>query len=85
MPKLWDVFNGESYEFVLPVRKKRKQEESKRKKKKQKDSKKAGTETLFEETPTRPRDPSEIAKRLLLVWYADHEFRKIGTSLYSIY
>ena len=56
--------NGESYEFVLPVREEKESKKSqKEKKKKQKDKEKAGTETPSEETPNEAKDPSENSEK----------------------
>ena len=48
--------DGESYEFVLPVR-------EKEKKKTQKDKEKAETETPSEETPKETKEPSENSEK----------------------
>ena len=56
--------NGESYEFVLPVREEKESKKSQNeKKKKQKDKEKAGTETPSEETPNEAKDPSENSEK----------------------
>ena len=56
--------NGESYEFILPVGKKKKSSKStKEKKKTQKDKEKAGSETPSEETPNETKEPSENSEK----------------------
>ena len=49
--------NGESYEFVLPVR------EEKESSKSQKEKKKTGTQTPSEETPNETKEPSENSEK----------------------
>ena len=51
--------NGESYEFVLPVREEKENKKSQKEKKTQKDKEKAETETPSEETPNETKEPSE--------------------------
>ena len=55
--------NGESYEFVLPVREEKENKKSQKEKKTQKDKEKAGTETPSEETPNEAKDPSENSEK----------------------
>ena len=55
--------NGESYEFVLPVREKESKKSQKEKKKTQKDKAKAETETPSEETPNKAKEPSENSEK----------------------
>lgn len=55
--------NGESYEFVLPVREEKENKKSQKEKKTQKDKEKAGTETPSEETPNETKEPSENSEK----------------------
>ena len=56
--------NGESYEFVLPVREEKESKKAKKEKKKtQKDKEKAGTETPSEETSNETKEPSENSEK----------------------
>ena len=55
--------NGESYEFVLPVREEKESKKSQKEKKTQKDKAKAGTETPSEETPNETKEPSENSEK----------------------
>lgn len=56
--------DGESYEFVLPVREEKESRKSKKEKKKtQKDKEKAETETPSEETPKETKEPSENSEK----------------------
>lgn len=56
--------NGESYEFVLPIRKEKESKKTKKEKKKtQKDKEKAGTQTPSEETPNETKEPSENSEK----------------------
>ena len=55
--------NGESYEFVLPVREEKENKKSQKEKKTQKDKEKAGTETPSEETPKETKEPSENSEK----------------------
>ena len=56
--------NGESYEFVLPVREEKESKKSQKEKKKtQKDKEKAETETPSEETPKETKEPSENSEK----------------------
>ena len=56
--------NGESYEFVLPVREEKESKKAKKEKKKtQKDKEKAETETPSEETPNETKEPSENSEK----------------------
>ncbi|WP_417774857.1 competence type IV pilus minor pilin ComGG [Streptococcus sp.] len=56
--------DGESYEFVLPVREEKESKKSQKEKKKtQKDKEKAGTETPSEETPNETKEPSENSEK----------------------
>lgn len=56
--------NGESYEFVLPVREEKENKKSQKEKKKtQKDKEKAETETPSEETPNETKEPSENSEK----------------------
>ena len=55
--------NGESYEFVLPVREEKESKKSQKEKKTQKDKEKAGTETPSEETPKETKEPSENSEK----------------------
>ena len=56
--------NGESYEFVLPVREEKESKKAKKEKKKtQKDKEKAGSETPSEETPNEIKEPSENSEK----------------------
>lgn len=55
--------DGESYEFVLPVREEKESRKSKKEKKTQKDKEKAGSETPSEETPKEAKEPSENSEK----------------------
>ena len=55
--------NGESYEFVLPVREEKESKKSQKEKKTQKDKEKAETETPSEETPNEIKEPSENSEK----------------------
>ena len=55
--------NGESYEFVLPVREEKESKKAKKEKKTQKDKEKAETETPSEETPKETKEPSENSEK----------------------
>ncbi len=56
--------DGESYEFVLPVREEKESEKAKKEKKKtQKDKEQAGSETPSEETPNEIKEPSENSEK----------------------
>ena len=55
--------DGESYEFVLPVREEKESRKSKKEKKTQKDKEKAGSETPSEETPNETKEPSENSEK----------------------
>ena len=55
--------NGESYEFVLPVREEKESKKSQKEKKTRKDKAKAGTETPSEETPNEIKEPSENSEK----------------------
>ena len=56
--------DGESYEFVLPVREEKESKKAKKEKKKtQKDKEKAETETPSEETPNETKEPSENSEK----------------------
>lgn len=55
--------NGESYEFVLPVREEKESRKSKKEKKTQKDKEKAGSEKPSEETPKETKEPSENSEK----------------------
>ena len=55
--------NGESYEFVLPVREEKENKKSQKEKKTQKDKEKAETETPSEETPKETKEPSENSEK----------------------
>ena len=55
--------DGESYEFVLPVREEKESRKSKKEKKTQKDKEKAETETPSEETPNETKEPSENSEK----------------------
>ena len=55
--------NGESYEFVLPVREEKESKKSQKEKKTQKDKEKAGSETPSEETPKEAKEPSENSEK----------------------
>lgn len=56
--------DGESYEFVLPIREEKDSRKSKKEKKKtQKDKEKAGSETPSEETPKETKEPSENSEK----------------------
>lgn len=55
--------NGESYEFVLPVREEKENKKSQKEKKTQKDKEKAETETPSEETPKEAKEPSENSEK----------------------
>ena len=56
--------DGESYEFVLPVREEKESRKSKKEKKKtQKDKEQIGSEKPSEETPKETKEPSENSKK----------------------
>ena len=55
--------NGESYEFVLPVREEKESKKSQKEKKTRKDKAKAGSETPSEETPKEAKEPSENSEK----------------------
>ena len=55
--------NGESYEFVLPVREEKESKKSQKEKKTRKDKAKAGTETPSEEMPNEIKEPSENSEK----------------------
>ena len=55
--------NGESYEFVLPVREEKENKKSQKEKKTQKDKEKAETEKPSEETPNETKEPSENSEK----------------------
>ena len=55
--------NGESYEFVLPVREEKENKKSQKEKKTQKDKEKAGTETPSEETSNETKEPAENSEK----------------------
>ena len=55
--------DGESYEFVLPVREEKESRKSKKEKKTQKDKEKAGSEKPSEETPKEAKEPSENSEK----------------------
>ena len=55
--------DGESYEFVLPVREEKESKKSQKEKKTQKDKEKAGSETPSEETPKEAKEPSENSEK----------------------
>lgn len=55
--------NGESYEFVLPVREEKENKKSQKEKKTQKDKEKAETEKPSEETPKEAKEPSENSEK----------------------
>lgn len=55
--------DGESYEFVLPVREEKESRKSKKEKKAQKDKEKAGSEKPSEETPKETKEPSENSEK----------------------
>ena len=56
--------DGESYEFVLPVREEKESKKSQKEKKKtQKDKEKAGSEKPSEETPKEAKEPSENSEK----------------------
>ena len=58
--------DGESYEFVLPVREEKESKKAKKEKKKtrkEKDKEKAGSETPSEETPNEAKEPSENSEK----------------------
>ena len=55
--------NGESYEFVLPVREEKESKKSQKEKKTRKDKAKAGSETPSEETPNETKEPSENSEK----------------------
>lgn len=56
--------DGESYEFVLPVREEKESKKSQKEKKKtQKDKEKAGSETPSEETLNETKEPSENSEK----------------------
>ena len=55
--------DGESYEFVLPVREEKESKKSQKEKKTQKDKEKAGSETPSEETPNEIKEPSENSEK----------------------
>ena len=55
--------DGESYEFVLPVREEKESKKSQKEKKTRKDKEKAGSETPSEETPNEIKEPSENSEK----------------------
>ena len=55
--------DGESYEFVLPVREEKESKKSQQEKKTRKDKEKAGSETPSEETPNEIKEPSENSEK----------------------
>lgn len=56
--------DGESYEFVLPVREEKESRKSKKEKKKtQKDKEQIGSEKTSEETPKETKEPSENSEK----------------------
>ena len=55
--------DGESYEFVLPVREEKESKKSQKEKKTRKDKEKAETETPSEETPNETKEPSENSEK----------------------
>ena len=55
--------NGESYEFVLPVREEKENKKSQKEKKTQKDKEKAETETPSEETPNETKESAENSEK----------------------
>ncbi|WP_315375477.1 competence type IV pilus minor pilin ComGG [uncultured Streptococcus sp.] len=56
--------DGESYEFVLPVREEKESRKSKKEKKKtQKDKEQIGSEKPSEETPKETKEPSENSEK----------------------
>jgi len=56
--------DGESYEFVLPVREEKESRKSKKEKKKtQKDKEQIGSEKTSEETPKEAKEPSENSEK----------------------
>lgn len=55
--------NGESYEFVLPVREEKENKKSQKEKKTQKDKEKAGSEKPSEETLNETKEPSENSEK----------------------
>ena len=55
--------NGESYEFVLPVREEKESKKSQKEKKTRKDKATAGSETPSEETPNEIKEPSENSEK----------------------
>ncbi len=55
--------DGESYEFVLPVREEKESKKSQKEKKTQKDKEKAETETPSEETPNETKESSENSEK----------------------
>ena len=55
--------DGESYEFVLPVREEKESKKSQKEKKTQKDKEKAGSETPSEETLNETKEPSENSEK----------------------
>ena len=55
--------DGESYEFVLPVREEKESKKSQKEKKTQKDKEKAGSEKPSEETPKEAKEPSENSEK----------------------
>ena len=55
--------DGESYEFVLPVREEKESKKSQKEKKTRKDKAKAGSETPSEETLNETKEPSENSEK----------------------
>ena len=55
--------DGESYEFVLPVREEKESKKSQKEKKTRKDKEKLGSETPSEETPNETKEPSENSEK----------------------
>ena len=55
--------DGESYEFVLPVREEKESKKSQKEKKTRKDKAKAGSETPSEETPNETKESAENSEK----------------------
>lgn len=55
--------DGESYEFVLPVREEKESKKSQKEKKTQKDKEQIGSEKPSEETPKETKEPSENSEK----------------------
>ena len=60
--------DGESYEFVLPVREEKESKKSQQEKKTRKDKAKQGAKRLLKRRQTRPRNHQKIAKKTNF-WY----------------